>query len=241
MTEAVFKNYDKETFEYQYSARAQVADAEERTLEMQRWSERYRAQSESGTLNVAYGPTARERLDIFPGPGERCPVLMFIHGGYWRSRDKASYSFIAQPFNQAGATVVVAEYSLCPHVTVEQIVRQMQTACAWVWNNIDDYSSDHHKIYVMGNSAGAHLTAMLAATEWDEVDHALPGDLIKGAMGLSGLYDLSPLLLHSVNDDLALTRETAKRNSPVTLSPTLTGSYICAVGADESEEFRWAE
>ena len=79
---------------------------------------------------------------------------------------------------------------------------------------------------------------MLAATEWEEVDHALPADLLKGAMGLSGLYHLEPLLLHSVNDDLALDKNSAQRNSPTLLKPTVSGPYIAAVGGDESEEFR---
>ena len=136
-----------------------------------------------------------------------------------------------------GAATVVVEYSLCPHVTVGAIVRQLQSACAWVWNNIDEYGGDHHRIYLVGNSAGGHLSAMLASTEWPEVDHALPADQVKGAMSLSGLFDLEPLLLHSVNETLKLEAAAAKRNSPALKKPRLNGPFIAAVGGDESKEF----
>ena len=116
-------------------------------------------------------------------------------------------------------------------------MRQLRGACAWVWNNIEEHGGDRHNIYVVGNSAGGHLSAMLAATEWPEVIHEMPADLIKGAMSLSGLFDLEPLLLHPINDTLKMDNAMARRNSPIRLKPTLNGPYICAVGGAESDEF----
>jgi len=237
MADSVYRGYDAQEFERQYNARMLVSNAEELTQGYGEASASYRDRA-GRELDISYGPTGREKLDVFPGEGQRCPVLLYIHGGYWRSRDKSIYSFLAEPFVKAGATVVIANYSHCPHVTVGQIVRQLHSACVWVWKNIDGYGGDHHRFYVMGNSAGGHLTGMMAATEWPEVDHEMPGDMIKGAVSLSGIFDLEPLLLHSINDTLHLEAASARRLSPVHLKPTLSGPFISAVGGDESDEFK---
>ena len=237
MVDTVYRGYDAAEFEVQYNARLQVPTSEAITAGFAEASERFRARA-ACRLDLAYGPSGREKLDVFPGGTRRGPVLVYIHGGYWRSRDKSTYSFIAEPFVAAGATVVLVNYSLCPHVTIDHIVRQMRRALSWVWRNIDEHGGDHHRVHVAGNSAGGHLAAMLCATDWPEVDHELPADLIKGGMGLSGLYDLEPILLHPINDTLNLDETLAQRLSPTRLKPAHHGPYISAVGGDESAEFR---
>jgi len=237
MPEKVYRNYDADEFEVQYNARLQVPDSDAISAGFDEASDRFRARA-GCRLDIAYGPAGREKLDVFPGESRRGPVLVYIHGGYWRSRDKSTYSFLAEPFVKAGATVVVIGYSHCPHVTVDQIVRQTQRALSWVYRNVDEHGGDHHRIFVAGNSAGGHLAAMLCATDWPEVDHELPSDLIKGAMGLSGLYDLEPIVLHPINETLNLDEAAARRLSPARLKPHHGGPYISAVGGDESEEFR---
>ncbi len=242
MSTPVYRNYDADEFERQYNAKILVADCEETVARLTERSQAYRETDISSldipTLDIQYGTSARERLDVFPSPREKSPVLLYIHGGYWRNRDKDSYSFIAEALVDAGVTVVICSYSHCPHVTLGHIVRQMRSVCGWIWNNIENYHGNAHYLQVCGNSAGGHLAAMLAATDWAEVDLTLPADLIKGAMSLSGLFDLEPLLVHSVNTSLNLTPESARRHSPVFLQPTLDGPFICAVGSEESEEFK---
>jgi len=237
MAEAVYRGYGAAEFERQYNARLLVPDSEAITQRFAEASARFRDRA-GCKLDLRYGPSGREKLDVFPGEGTRCPVLLYIHGGYWRSRDKSIYSFLAEPLVKAGATVVVASYSHCPHVTLDQIVRQLRGTCAWLWNNIESHGGDQHRIHVMGNSAGGHLAAMLAATEWPEVDHELPADLVKGAISLSGLFDLEPLLLHPINDTLELDSAMARRNSPIHLEPVMQGPFIAAVGGEESDEFK---
>ena len=238
MSEPVFNGYERDEFERQYNARTLVPESEDIVAGFTARSESLRAEHPNAHLDISYGSAGREKLDVFAADSPKAPVVMYIHGGYWRSRDKSSYSFLAEPFNALGATTVVAGYSLCPHVTLGEIVRQVRSACAWVWNNIDEYGGDHHRIYIVGNSAGGHLTAMLASTEWPEVNHSLPPDLIKGAMSLSGLFDLEPLLLHSINDTLNLNAASAARNSPVKKKPHTGAPFVCAVGGEESDEFK---
>ena len=88
---------------------------------------------------------------------------------------------------------VVANYALCPQVSIDEIVRQMRAAVAWVLTRIDRHGGDPTKVVVGGHSAGAHLTAMCLQTRWKE-DYGLPtDDPLAGAVLVSGLYDLEPL------------------------------------------------
>ncbi len=171
------------------------------------------------TLDVPYGSGTGETLDIFapavPGPPEGAPVLVFIHGGYWRSLDKSEYSFVAPVFNAAGALVVVPNYALCPAVTVEHIALQMAAMLAWVWRNAAAHGGDPQRIAVVGHSAGGHLATMLLSCRWKEVADDLPAMPVTGALSVSGLYDLEPLR-HTpmVQGDLKLTPTSVARLSP---------------------------
>jgi arylformamidase len=189
--------------------------------------------------DIPYGSSGKEQLDIYPARGKSRAVLVFIHGGYWQLMDKKDFAFLANSFVNAGITLVLVNYNLAPAVTLDKIVSEVRAACAWVWHNIERYGGDRNRIYIAGNSAGAHLTATMAATEWQRLDFTLPKDLMKGGIGQSGLYDLEPLLYaHKVNDALKLDRSAALRNSPVHQRPTLRGPLLLLVGQLESAEFK---
>lgn len=238
MNDFVYRNYDREQFEWQYNARLQVADHEEVVARNVARSEAYRTQARA-LLDIPFGKSGRERLDLFLPQHDDAPVHLFIHGGYWRSRDKSMFSFVAEPLVEAGAMVAITNYDLCPQVTVDDIVRQVRGVVAWLWRNAGAHGGDPDRIHVSGHSAGGHLAAMLAATRWPELDPQLPENLVKSATPVSGLFTLEPLLRHSVNDDLRLDVEAAKRNSPSLTRPQMSGPIHVCVGGDESEEFRW--
>eukprot|EP01042_Synura_sphagnicola_P011937 gene11937-15211_t len=91
--------------------------------------------------DIAYGSAPLQGFDFYRADGSQRPLLIFIHGGYWRSLDKSDHSFIAPPFTQAGFCVVVVNYALCPGtpdapVTIPHIARQMEKALGWVWHQI---------------------------------------------------------------------------------------------------------
>ena len=190
------------------------------------------------TLDVPYGPTVEETLDIFPAAAPNAPVFVFIHGGYWRSLDKSDHSFIAPSLTQAGACVVVLNYDLCPAVTIPQITMQMVKALAWVYRNVKQYGGDPKRISVMGHSAGGHLAAMLLACTWKTYSPDLPADLVKKALSISGLYDLEPLR-HTpfLQESLKLTPQQVRLASPALLPRPEQGTLCSVAGADESAEF----
>ena len=189
-------------------------------------------------LDVAYGDGANDKVDVFPAQRARSQTVVFIHGGYWRSLDKSDHSFVAAPFQEAGACVMVPNYDLCPAVTIPQIVMQTARAVAWAWKHAPDYGGDPRQITLMGHSAGGHLTAMLMQCDWQALDADLPSDVVVKGLSISGLHDLRPIARTPfLQQDLHLTPEDALRCSPA-LMPAPRGSTLYAVcGADESPEF----
>jgi arylformamidase len=196
--------------------------------------------SPGALLDLRYGDEPRERLDLFPpavpvdGPA---PVLVFIHGGYWRSLSKEDHSFVAPVFAAAGAMVVVPDYALAPAVTVEQITLQTAQALAWVWRHVGEHGGDPRRIAVVGHSAGGHAAAMLLSCRWKQLAEDLPPNLLGRAMAISGLFDLEPLR-HTpmLQADLRLTPASVARLSPA-FFPRPKGRLYAVVGADESDEF----
>jgi len=223
-------------FDAQYNNRARIPEHLQILAE---WAERSAAARAAlpATLDIAYGRDPAERLDLFPAATPRAPVLVYIHGGYWRALDKADASFIAPPFVAAGAAVVVTNYALCPAASIEEIVRQQRAALAWVWRHAAELGGDAGRIVVAGHSAGGHLAAMMLATDWPAVDPRLPADLVKGALSLSGVFELEPLR-HApfLASDLRLDAAAAERLSPIALAAPKRPLFAL-VGGDESEEF----
>ena len=207
---------------------------------MARWSEasaRARANLPC-YLDRAYGDSQGETMDIFPARKGDGTCLMFIHGGYWRALDKKDFSYLAPPWVDAGVSVAVVNYELCPRVSMEEIVRQMLRASRWLWLNAKEYGIDRDKLYVSGHSAGGHLTAMLMCALWPAFDRALPKDLWKGGLAISGLYDLRPLLdVDWLNGDLRLDGASALKLSPAFMPPATRAPLMTCVGGDESSEF----
>jgi arylformamidase len=188
--------------------------------------------------DIAYGASSMEKLDVFPSSQVGAPVLVFIHGGYWRSLDKADHSFIAPAYVNQGACVVVPNYALCPAVTLPQIVMQMVSALAWTHRNISQYGGDPRRITVVGHSAGGHLAAMLLACQWSQYAKDLPSDVVKNALSVSGLYDLEPIMRTPfLKDSLRLTPEQVRLTSPAWMPRPRQGKLLALVGADESAEF----
>ena len=230
-------NLDPQYLDRMYNNRALVPDHVRHFSQWAQASEHAR-EAVACLTDIAYGPSAMEKLDVFPSSQVGAPVLVFIHGGYWRSLDKADHSFIAPAFVNQGACVVVPNYALCPAVTLPQIVMQMVAALAWTHRNISQYGGDPRRITVVGHSAGGHLAAMLLACQWSTYANDLPANLVKNALSISGLYDLEPIM-HTpfLQESLRLTPEQVRLTSPAWMPRPRQGKLLALVGADESAEF----
>ncbi|MDN3920263.1 alpha/beta hydrolase [Roseateles violae] len=223
-------------FDAQYNNRARVADS---AAILERWaaaSALVRARLPA-RLDLAYGEAPSERLDLFPSELPKAPVLVFIHGGWWRALDKADHSFVAAAFAEEGAMVVVPNYALCPTVGIERIALQLTQALAWVWRHAAEHGGDPNRIVLVGHSAGAHLAAMLSGCDWKAIAPELPRQLVKGVVAISGLYDLAPIRQTPfLQGDLRLDAEAVRRLSPIHFPAPETPLYAL-VGGAESEEF----
>ena len=194
-------------------------------------------------LDVRYGTGPKATLDIFPAARPGAPVVVFIHGGYWGSLDKADHSFVAPAWRGMGPCMVAVNYALCPGtpeqpVTIPDIALQMTHALAWVWRHIGLHGGDRHNITVIGHSAGGHLAAMLLACDWKDVGSDLPAKLVTKAMSISGLYDLEPVRKTPfVQADLRITPAQVRLASPAKWPRPRHGVLYTVAGGDESPEF----
>lgn len=187
-------------------------------------------------LGLRYGPTLDEYVDIFPASRRNAPILVFLHGGYWRILSARDFSFVASGPVAAGVTVAVVNYALCPAVTLDEIVRQTRAAIVWLWRHAREHNADPENIHVCGHSAGGQLTAMAALTEWER-DYGLPRTVVKSGTPISGLFDLEPLRHSFLQDDLRLDDGLVARNSPQFLIRPVPVPLLVTCGGDESAEF----
>ena len=226
--------YTPELVERGYNNRAAVP-------EHPRWFAHYSAASDDARatlqprLDLRYGPGPKETLDLFVPSGDARGTFVFLHGGYWRAFDKSDFSFVASRFVDQGIAVAVVNYDLCPDVSIATIVDECRRAIHWLAREGGAHGASTEHIVVGGNSAGGHLVAMLYATDWEAA--GLARDPIKGGVSISGVHDLAPMVLFSLNTDLKLDDAEASRVSPIRLRPRSRAPLLLAVGADETSEF----
>lgn len=161
------------------------------------------------TLDQPYGHHPREVLDWLPAGPDSLGTVLYFHAGYWQSRDKSQFRFLAPGFQALGWNTVLVNYPLCPEVTVAQIVGSASRALSHVCGH---RKSGHlpGPLVLCGHSAGAHLAVELAL-------HQATGLIaapIAGVLAISGVYDLQPLIGTSLNERLQLDAATALACSP---------------------------
>jgi arylformamidase len=206
-----------------------------------RWqheSARVRDQS-SGVRDVAYGPLARNTLDVFTPqgapPASGWPALIFIHGGYWQRLSKDDWSVIAAPFVASGMAAVIVGYTLCPHTTIRGIAGEVEAAISHVWKQATALNLNREKLALAGHSAGGHLTAWCMTIDWTA--QGMPATPFVSATAISGLFDLEPLVPIYLNDALKLTNDEALAMSPAYRERRVECKFTAAVGGAELEEF----
>lgn len=197
----------------------------------ERESERVRDQY-TCVVDQHYGSEHLQTLDIFPASVSNAPILVFIHGGYWKALDKKSYSFVAEPFIKRNYTVFVLNYRLIPSVKMGSVVQDIQAAMTYIIKNASRYSGNPNHITLSGHSAGGHL-ALLTYLKNDKIRSS-----VRSICSLSGIFDLSLIKNSYLNEDLKLGDDEVKEYSvtPEDLS-ILTCPTLLTVGSNETEFF----
>jgi arylformamidase len=228
-----------EFLDREYNPRSTAANVPALFEQWRSRAEAARAASPRLRADARFGDAPAATLDYFPAAAIGAPLLVFIHGGYWRMMDKADFSWVAPPLNAAGCAVAIPNYSLAPAATIETMVAEMRAALAWLWRNSALLGHDRDRIVIAGHSAGGHLTAMMLATDWASNRSGLPPRLLKGGIAISGLFDLHPMVRTPfLMADLKLDAPRAAALSPVLLQPAIDAPLVTAVGGDESSEFK---
>jgi arylformamidase len=233
-------NPDNEFLEREYNPRATIPNG---MAVFAQWKLRASAARDTCNprLDLAYGDSPAEKLDFFAAANcadAGSPVLVFIHGGYWRALDKADFSWVAPPYVAAGISVAVLNYGLAPKTPIAEIAEQVRRAVAWIHEHADELGADNGRIFCSGHSAGGHLTAMMLATDWSAVAPGLPSTPLAGALTISGVFDVEPLTrAEFLRHDIGLDASAARALSPAFLQLQSPVPLIRAVGALETAEF----
>lgn len=221
-------------YEVEYNNRARVPEHPEIFARWTREAEEYRLEAleqKRADLGLLYGTTPRQFIDLFrPAKGDG-GLAVFVHGGYWRSLDPSLFSHMARGLNAHGVTVAVAGYDLCPTVTIARIIEEIRHACLFLWLRLN------RRMLVFGHSAGGHLAAAMVATDWNALYPKTPGDLVPAACSVSGVFDLTPLVSVTMNEDLRLDEEEARRVSPLFWPAPKGRTFDAVAGGLESSEF----
>jgi arylformamidase len=215
-------------YEAEYNNRARVPEHPSIIEGWARDAEAYRGEVGRRLIQIPYGPTERQEIDLFtPEEPQGGATVMFIHGGYWQGLHRTYFSHLARGLNARGITVAIPSYDLCPQVRIGEIVDEMRQACRAL--------RDRGRLVVAGHSAGGHLAACLLATDWASL--GLSPHLVERAYAISGLFDLKPLIATSINKALDLSEREAERLSPLLWVPPAGRVLDAVVGAEESAEY----
>ncbi|WP_254715264.1 alpha/beta hydrolase [Actinomadura sp. NAK00032] len=204
---------------------------------------RYRELSEQavdglpGHPGIVYDEASGERLDVWGAEDNGLrPVFLFVHGGYWMALSRDVSSFMARALYEQGVATVVPDYTLAPEASLEEIVRQVRAAVAWVYRHGREFGLDPERIVVGGSSAGGHLTGMTMVGGWQDA-LGLPQDVVKAAMPFSGLFDIRPITRVYVNEYVKLDLERAAALSPALLDADYRCPAVFVAGEDDGDGF----
>ena len=186
----------------------------------------------------AYGDSGIEQLDLFRTAKSNAPIFVFIHGGAWIRGDAKSYSAPAEMFVGAGAHYIVPDFTSVADAggSLFPMAEQMRRAIAWVWHNAASFGGDSNRLYIGGQSSGAHLAAVALTIDWPR-EFDVPADIVKGGLCTSGMYELAPVRLSARANYVKFTDAMVEALSPIRHLDRLGAPVIVSYGTYETPEF----
>lgn len=237
----VFLDYDQAALDAAYNQAAYAANREQ--LLARQASNSAAVRERIGLpRRVSYGDTPIEQLDIYRAtcrPTEPGAVFVFIHGGAWRAGLAKNMAAPAEMLLDAGIHYIVPDFAAVQEVggSLIAMADQVRRAIAWVWHNAASFGGDPNRLFVGGQSSGAHLAAVALTTDW-RGQSGLPADMIKGGLCISGMYDLVPVRLSARSSYVKFDDDTVDALSPIRHLDRLTAPLIVAYGTCETPEFQ---
>lgn len=197
------------------------------------------------TRGIVYGDLPRQKLDLYlPKGGSARAIVLFLYGGGWVSGARWYYPPLGRTLTQRGIACVVPDYHLYPHVRFPGFVEDGARAFKWVHDHAAELAAPGAPIFVMGHSAGAHISTLLALDPRYLQAHSLSPAAIRGVIGLAGPYTLNPLKWPGVRDIFSASADAPHSARPVKLARAeappmllLHGSRDRVVGSDASVNF----
>jgi arylformamidase len=199
-----------------------------------------RAQARLGApRRFQYGATEIESVDVYTGRNSNAPINVYVHGGAWRNGRSADFAAMAEPIVNAGGHSVIVDFNNIDDVdgNLMTMAKQVRSAVAWVYNNAQTFGGDPDRIYVTGHSSGGHLSGCVVTTDWAN-DFGLPKDVVKGAVLVSGMYDLKPVRLSKRSKYVNFTDEIERELSAIRHLDRLDCPLVVAHGTQETPEFQ---
>ena len=189
----------------------------------------FRAEADRAETDVLYGEHPREKLDLFFPSAAPRGLIVILHGGYWLNFDKSSWSDLAEGALGNGWAVATPSYTLAPEARIENITRQVGCAITHAAERVGG------PIRLAGHSAGGHLVTRMVCDDSPLLPAVL--ERVEGLVSISGLHDLRPLQMTTMNEQLRLTPHSAALESAVLHRPAGRAQAVCWVGGAERPEF----
>lgn len=233
----VFLDYTQDELDRAYDQRVWAKNAAEVIKRYTTASQAVKAKYKFETH--AYGATPEEVLDIFPPakpPRGPAPIHVHIHGGAWRILGKDDVAFLAPAFVDAGAIYVALNFANIPKVRLPDMAHQVRSATAWVHLNAARFGGDPQRVFISGHSSGGHLCAVALTTDWTRYN--VPANVVKGAVCVSGMYDLQGVMLSARSDYVKISKDEEAALSPQRSLERITCPVVVAHGDGESPEFK---
>lgn len=234
----VFMNYDQVELNAAYDQRAYAPLGDQITARFISDSAETRRRLGNPERH-SYGPSEIEKLDIFRTPAANGPIMVFVHGGAWLRNQASDFHYLAENFVRGGANFVALDFVPVDHANgdLRVMADQVRRAIVWVYRNAASFGGDPNRIFVSGQSSGAHLAGVALITDWAK-DYSAPADILKGGVLQSGMYEMKPVRLSSrgsyikfddaMEDAMSSQRHIANLRAPI----------VVTYGTNETPEFQ---
>jgi arylformamidase len=234
---AIWMDYDQQDMDEMYD-QSVYAFNQKHTLARSDANNKIASAAIGKPERFAYGPTPIEGIDVWKTRKPNAPVLIYIHGGSWRSGRSADFALYAEPYMNAGAHFASLDFTNVRETKGDlfPLVDQVRRAVGWVYRNAKTFGGDPERLYLCSRSSGSHLAGCVVTADWDKM--GLPRTILKGAVMGSGMYDLKPVRLSARSKFVAFTDEMEHELSAQRHIDRLHTPLVLCIGSLETPEFQ---